>query len=191
MKKVQERELLLLRSREPDFLKKIFVEINPYLLRMLGANRIFGEQAEEIIQDSWEVFFRSLDKFEGRSQIKVFLGGILLNKLRESRRSRAKYVPEENVEDIFSRSFTPEGWWKEETPDPERVIQSKEGVSAVEDCLEGLTETQRDAFVLRELNDEKSESICNILGVSVSNLGVLLFRAKEKLRKCLEGKVFN
>lgn len=185
------QDLLLLKKRDPDFLKKIFIETNPYLLRMLGSNRIFGEQAEEIIQDSWEVFFRNLDKFEGRSQIKVFLGGILINKLRESRRSRAKYVPEENVEDIFDRSFTADGWWKDEAPDPEKLIQSKEGVSAVEDCLKGLSDSQRDAFMLRELQDEKSESICNILGISVTNLGVLLFRAKEKLRKCLEGKVFN
>ena len=41
---------------------------------------------------------------------------------------------------------------------------------------------------MREVEEEDSTQICNVLSVSVTNLRVLLFRAKDKLRKCIEGK---
>jgi DNA-directed RNA polymerase specialized sigma24 family protein len=45
------------------------------------------------------------------------------------------------------------------------------------------------AFFLKEVEGHVSEEICNILEVSNTNLGVLLFRAKNKLRECIERKV--
>ncbi len=48
---------------------------------------------------------------------------------------------------------------------------------------------QRMAFFLKEVEGHVSEEICNILEVSNTNLGVLLFRAKNKLRECIERKV--
>ena len=73
--------------------------------------------------------------------------------------------------------------------DPQKILELKQVGSFISDCLDGLSEQQKAAFVMREVEEENSEAICNVLGVNVSHLRVLLFRAKDKLRKCLEGRV--
>lgn len=177
-----------LRDREPQVLSELFRTLNPYLLKMAGARGFFDEHAEELVCQTWATFFEKIDSFEGRSEIRSFLGGILINKIREERRSLARMAPEEDAEIILSQSFSSEGWWKRDPPDPSQLLNRKRTGAAIEECLAELTLNQKEAFILKEVDGEESASICNILGVSVSNLGVLLFRAKEKLRLCLEGK---
>jgi RNA polymerase sigma-70 factor, ECF subfamily len=179
-----------LKARDRGLLESVFREVNPYLLRVLAAQGIFREHAEELVQAAWETFFANLDKFEGRSQIRVFIAGILLNKVREHRRAQGRVVVTEDVEHLTpDAAFAPDGHWIHAPGDPHKLAESKEMLGFLQDCLDGLTASQRDAFLLRESEGEISENICKILGVSVTNLGVLLFRAKDKLRRCLEGKV--
>ena len=53
-------------------------------------------------------------------------------------------------------------------------------------CAENLSADQRAAFFLKEAEGASSEEVCNVLGVSDTNLRVLLFRARLRLRECLE-----
>lgn len=182
-------KISLLKTRDSQFLKSLFEETNPYLFRILKSQKISKEVAEDLIQDSWRIFFEKIDAFEGRSQIKTFITGILINRLREHRRFSKKMIVEENLEDIFEKNFTPDGWWKKDPADPYRLLQSAEIFKFVEDCLDGLSEPQREAFTLKEIHQELTETVCNILNVTVTHLGVLIFRAKEKIRLCIEGKV--
>jgi RNA polymerase sigma-70 factor, ECF subfamily len=181
--------LLLLRARDADFLHKVFSEINPVLLRVLGANGIFNETAEDLVHQTWERFFTNLDKFEGRSELQTFVCGILFNKIREHRRALGRIVFEDDSEYVFDRTFTLDGWWKKSPPDPSAVVYSAQLSVLINDCMDGLTEMQKSAFVMKEVDQEESPEICNVLGVSISNLRVLIFRAKDKLRQCLEGKI--
>ena len=179
----------LLRARDPDFLMKVFADANPYLLRVLAGRGVFGTDANDLVQQAWLTFFENIDRFEGKSAIRTFLCGILINKLHEFHRANARTTLEEDADKFYHRAFTSDGWWNHEPHDPYQLAHSKQMVAFIEDCLEGLSEQQRNAFVLKEAEQEESEDICNVLGVSISNLRVLIFRAKEKLRQCLEGKV--
>ena len=186
---MSEAEILdLLRDRNPEFLEKLFTETNPYLLKILGSQRVFGESAHDLVQSAWETFFAGLEKFQGRSQIKVFIAGILLNKLREHRRYLGKAVYKEDAEEVYQEQFS-DGWWNNQPQDPHQLLNSHNTLKFIEECLEGLSEYQHEAFYLKEVDGENTEQICNILGLNVSHLGVLLFRAKDKLKKCLEGKL--
>lgn len=55
-------------------------------------------------------------------------------------------------------------------------------------CLESLPDRQRVAFALREVEGFDTEDVCNILEVTANNLGVLLYRARNRMRECLESK---
>ena len=177
-----------IKERDSAALQALFQEVNPYLVKFLGAQKLSRPQIEEVIQASWATFFENIDSYEGRSQIKVFVAGIALNKMREMRRSEKKYIPEEETELMLSASFTPDGWWKTPPLNPDQILNSKEIGAAIEECLEGLSLSQRQAFLLKEVEDEPTEEICQVLNISISNLGVLIFRAKEKLRLCLQGQ---
>lgn len=181
--------LRLLKQRDPTLLDKLFRETGPYLLKMLGARQVYGAEAEDLVCATWHTFFEKIDNFEGRSEIKTYLSGILINKVREAKRASSRLVQEENPGDIISSAFTPEGWWKQEPEDPERLFNHKEIGGLIQECLKGLSPDQREAFLLKEHEDRETEEICNLLGVTRTNLGVLLFRAKDKLRRCLSGQV--
>jgi RNA polymerase sigma factor (sigma-70 family) len=178
-----------LKARESGVLDELFRTINPRLFALLAANGILAESAEDLVHQTWERFFTNLEQFEGRSELSTFICGILVNKMREHRRAQRRLILEEDNESIMQNAFTPEGWWKVEPRDPAALMESAEVAKFIEECLAGLNESQSTAFVLKEVEGERSEEICNVLQVSVSNLRVLIFRAKEKLRLCLEGKL--
>lgn len=177
-----------LRDRDPVFLTALFSELNPKLLGMLASQGIYNEHAEELIHQCWETFFSNLEKFEGRSKIKTFIFGILIFKIKENRRKNQKLEFEEDSQKIFDRSFTKDGWWIQQPSDPYRIVENRQLSQAIQECLEGLSESQKNAFLLIESVGETSEEVCQILGVSLANLRVLIFRAKDKLRTCLEGQ---
>lgn len=186
---MKEDDLNLLKKRDPQFLDKLFRETNPYLVKMLGARQIYSTDAEEIVCQTWHTLFEKIDSFEGRSEIRTYLGGILLNKIREFRRASDRIINEEDPDVIMSNVFTPEGWWKQEPEDPQALFDHKEVGSLIEKCLQGLSPDQKDAFMMKEHEDKETSEICKILGISTTNLGVLIFRAKEKLRKCMSGQL--
>ena len=56
------------------------------------------------------------------------------------------------------------------------------------ECLDLLADRRRLAFTLREVEQLETAEICKILDVSPNTLGVLLFRARNELRECMETK---
>ena len=71
---------------------------------------------------------------------------------------------------------------------PEQEASLKEAAALLKECLEGLPDQQRAAFQLKEVDMLPSEEARNVLGVADTHLRVLLFRARAKLRECLEKK---
>jgi RNA polymerase sigma-70 factor (ECF subfamily) len=57
--------------------------------------------------------------------------------------------------------------------------------------LSGLPENQARLFMMREFIELESNEICETLNISTSNLHVMLYRARLRLRECLENRWFN
>lgn len=186
---IDEGTLVLLKNRDREFLGNLFCEVNPYLTRVCLANGIVQDDVKELIHRTWEKFFSNIEQFKGRSQIRTFICGILFNKIREHRRMQKRFVFEEDSQKFLDDAFTKDGWWRVAPSDPYRIVELRQAVDFIRECFDGLTEQQMAAFVMKEVEEENSDDVCNVLGVNVSHLRVLLFRAKDKLRKCLEGKV--
>lgn len=147
------------------------------------------EDARDLVQSVWATFFEIQSRFEGRSHVRTFLFGILYNKAREKRREDKRLVPDEKIEELVDSHFDERGRWRSPPLDPERFLQATQTMKLIEDCLDGLPLAQRMAFCLREIDDHGTSDICKILDVTVTNLGVILFRAKARLRECIEHKV--
>ena len=54
------------------------------------------------------------------------------------------------------------------------------------ECLESLPKATAQAFAMREVMGLDTGEICATLSISDSNCWVLLYRARMKLRECLE-----
>jgi len=144
--------------------------------------------ADELVQRVWTTFFDVVPKFEGRSHIRTFLFGILYNKALELRREEKNLAKSDPIEETMESRFSDDGHWSLPPIDPEQFLVKSQMAGIIKECIDFLPLTQRMAFCLKEIDDKGSSDICKILEVSNTNLGVLLFRARNRLRECIEKK---
>lgn len=179
-----------LKSREHDALEMIVRLHTAHLYKACLGLGFSDHEADDITQAVWITFFDVVHQFEGRSSVRTFLFGILYNKASEFRKQIRRTDPTENIEEILDSHFDGGGNWilSHSPVSPERFMESSQTLTIISKCLELLPINQKMAFVLKEIEEEVTEEICNILSVTTTNLGVLLFRARNQLRECIDRK---
>lgn len=185
---ISEDFLERLRRRDPEALAQAVGDHARPLLR--AAKGIgFGEQeAEDLVQDVFTTFLERLDSFEGRSQLRTWLFGILHRKALERRRASIMSDRMDPIDEVFESRFDARGKWARPPADMERLLLSKEIGEHIRGCMDALPANQREAFVLRDIEGLDTADICKILDVTLTNFGVLMHRARARLRECLESK---
>jgi RNA polymerase sigma-70 factor (ECF subfamily) len=153
------------------------------------------QTAEDLVQDTFLAALKGSDSFSGRSREQTWLIGILKHKIIDHFRKHNRMFLSEDLE---TREQDPgafldrKGEWtvgqSAWITDPEEAYRRKEIWAHLEECLEHLSERQKQVYVLRELQDQGAEEICDALDVSASNLWVTLHRARLQLKECLSGK---
>lgn len=177
-----------IRNRDRQALAAV---VDAYLDQIVRAARGAGlnqQQAEDVAQDTFATFIESAPRFEGRSHVRTWVFGILYRKLQEARRGFAKDRRMDDIDDVFESRFDADGGWSEPPRGPADTLFAKEARREIGDCLEAVPENQRLAFVFREVEGLSTKEICKILEVSTTNLGVMLYRVRNRLRVCLENK---
>lgn len=154
--------------------------------------------AEDLVQEAFLTGFKSRAKFRGESSELTWLTGILRFKIFEYIRKKGKEVPlgapdEDGIEkDLFEEG----GHWKDGAgprdwgADPVALAESAEFGAALRACLDGLAAAVARAFVLREMEGAGHQETAEALGVSPAHAAVLLYRARARLRRCLERNYF-
>lgn len=177
-----------LRRRDPEALAEAVRDHARALYRAARAMGFSEHEAEDLAQDVFLTFLEKLDGFEGRSQLRTWLFGILHRKALERRRAAAADERTDPIDEVFESRFDANGKWSRPPADLERLFLSAELGVLIRGCMDGLPATQREAFVLREVEGLETADICKILEVSVTHFGVLMHRARARLRECLESK---
>ena len=165
--------------------------VETYLGQILRAARGAGldpQRAEEVTQATFATFIEKAEQFEGRSHVRTWLFGILYKKVAEARRERQREIQMDDIEDVVERRFNPTGSWVRPPQSADTQFYRSEVSKFIEDCLEVVPTKQRMAFILREVEGLGTDEICKIQGVTRTNLGVLLYRVRNRLRECLEAK---
>lgn len=175
-----------LRARKPEALDAVVTQNLPTLLAGALAIGLSRPDAEEVVQETFVAFLSGLDRFEGRSSVRTYLFGILYHKASNLRAKARREQGRDDIEAVADARFDEAGMWARPPRGPEAHALDGEIRAWVERCAEGLSDDQRAVFFLKEVEGEKPEAICNALGVSTTNLRVLLHRARLKLRECLE-----
>jgi RNA polymerase sigma-70 factor (ECF subfamily) len=156
------------------------------------------EQAEEAVQDALLAALESRHRFEGRSSERTWLVAILRHKVIDRigtlSRERQHRVATDS-EGAPVGQFDAHGHWKREPArwreDPKRLLERKEFRSVLEQCIAALPARRRQAFALRQMDGLSSEEVCKAMGISRTNLWVMLHRARLQLRDCLEQNWFG
>jgi RNA polymerase sigma-70 factor (ECF subfamily) len=161
--------------------------------------RIRGVQvAEDLVQETLLAALRARGSFAGRSSVRTWLFGILKHKIIDHIRKISRERPAEDIESfrgLLDEVFDEGGGWKagpsEWTTDPALLFQQREFWEILQICLLELPPRLNQAFTLRELDGLSAEEVRKILQVSATNGGVMLHRARIRLRECLDIKWFD
>ncbi|MBZ0112977.1 MAG: sigma-70 family RNA polymerase sigma factor [Thermoanaerobaculia bacterium] len=177
-----------LRARDPQVADALVAAYLPQVLRASRGAGLGQEEAEEVTQETFLTFFEAVSRFEGRSKVRTFLFGILYRKISERRRGLARDRRHDSIDSIMESRFSPNGSWSRPPKPADHGLRRRELRVALTECIETAPESQRMAFHLREVEGLSTEEICKILDVSTTNLGVMLYRIRNRARECLESK---
>ena len=177
-----------IRARDPDAFRAVARAYITHILRAARGAGLNDDRAQDVVQEVFKTFIETAERFEGRSHVRTWLFGILYHKISEARRGVTKDARADDIDEVMESRFDERGMWSRPPAQADHGTWNKEITAHIEDCMEPLPDNQRLAFVLREVEGMESEEICNTLDVTRTNLGVLLYRARNSLRECLEMK---
>ncbi len=157
------------------------------------------ELAADLVQETLLAALRSEGGFSGKSSVKTWLFAILkhkvLDEVRRRCREREVFAPEPAFDAGVENRFDEDGEWKvsplEWGTDPANVLSRNEFWEAFRRCLDALPPRCRAAFSLVELNEATTGEACEVLNLTASNVWVILYRARTRLRQCLETNWFG
>lgn len=182
--------LARLQRQDRGAVQQVVHEYMPQILRAARGAGLQEHEADDVTQLTFLTFIETLPRFEGRSTVRTWLFGILYHKLREARRSFQKQDQHDDIDDVLESRFDDRGMWQNPPRQADDDVWDQQIRRHLEECLDTVPERHRLAFVLREVEGLATGEICNILEVTDTNLGVIMYRARNRLRECLEDKGF-
>lgn len=159
--------------------------------RLLATARtlVSAADAEEAVQEAWIAAYRALPKFEGRSALLTWLTRIVINQARMQLRRQGRDVPFDPTEhdgDALAHRFNRFGHWRQpplrwDMNGPDALLTRDELQACLEKNLAAMPENQRLVLQLRDIQGLSFDDIRNTLGISASNVRVLLHRARARI----------
>ena len=181
-----------------DQLEPFRGELTGYAYRMLGS----AFEAEDAVQETMVRAWKSLDRFEGRSQLRSWLYRLATNVCLDmlgSRQRRARPMdlePASHADRPLPPPLT-EAVWIEPAPDslvvpssgdPANVALARESVRlAFMAALQHLPPKQRAVLILREVLRWRASEVAELLDTSVASVNSALQRARATLDELGEG----
>lgn len=156
------------------------------------ARRVFGlcrhmldsrERAEDATSEVFLKLQRSIMSYDGSIPFPRWLlrvaGNHCIDVLRRQRRRQQLIVEGENEATLLQAPSA--------EPSPLGALMSKEERARVRDAIAKLPDSFRLPLVLRYDNELSYDEIARGLGLQRNNVAILIFRAKQELRRKLAG----
>lgn len=158
--------------------------------------------AEDLAQEAIAAALAGAREFAGRSALKTWVFAILKNKIVDQIRSKARSInvsalaaDEASLDQAFESLFAANAHWAPEARprnwgDPAEALREQGFWEVFDACLKHLPENTARVFMMREFLEFETTEVCRELGISAGNCNVILHRARNGLRRCLEKKWF-
>jgi RNA polymerase sigma-70 factor (ECF subfamily) len=171
------------------------------VLLRYAVTRVGDRQtAEDLVQETLVAAIEKADEFAARSSMRTWLIGILRHKILDHHRWRRRHPADqpsaalEGEEPGDEAPFTRLGTWRVDPNaglevldgEPARAVDRARLRAALQLCIDRLPKSLHGVFVLRELEELEPDEVCREAGIASSSLAVLLYRARQALRACLQ-----
>ncbi|MBI3229990.1 MAG: sigma-70 family RNA polymerase sigma factor [Burkholderiales bacterium] len=169
-------------------------QMRPALLRFAKLQLRNDSLAEDAVQDALIAVLEKPERFAGQSSLRTYVIGILKYKIIDQLRLTQREVQldpaeDQSDEELLEHLFNSNGHVREDNPawgDPDATLEQKDFFKVLEVCLEKLPAKTARVFMMREWLELETEDICKELEITTANAWVLLYRARLRLRECLE-----
>ncbi|MBM3405112.1 MAG: sigma-70 family RNA polymerase sigma factor [Bacteroidetes bacterium] len=136
------------------------------------------EDAHDVAQEVFIEVFRSASRFRHQSKISTWLYRIAVNRSLNYLRKKKRHDWIERLDDLIAmKSFAP----LEKSPEENR--EQMESLQVLHQAIGSLPEKQRAAITLSFFEELSYKEIADILKITVSNVGVLINRAKKGVQE--------
>ncbi len=180
-------------------------EINPNKWIDLYSDYLFNytitrvrdrETAQDLVQETFFAGLKSMKNFKGQASERTWLISILKRKIIDHYRKINSNKGKAEVRMNLNFNGEDEGDWLEQrVADPfdktaENNLENTELGLAIHNCIGKLPHKQAEVFKMKTLLGYDTETICNELGITASNLWVIIHRARTSLASCMEKNWF-
>jgi len=156
--------------------------------------------AEDLVQETLLAAWQGRAGFAGQASERSWLTAILKRKVvdwvRRRVRERTAGSAAEDAEEAAFDPFDRGGHWKKSPADwargnPAEHLNRAEFWATLHACLGKLPPRLHDVFVLRYLDEQPGEQVCQGLGLTPANFWVMLHRARLRMSWCLSANWFG
>ena len=154
------------------------------------------EIAQDIISETFLAGLKSMKNFKGEASERTWLISILKRKIIDHYRKINSNKGKAEVRMNLNFDGENEGDWLEQrVADPfdktaENNLENTELGLAIHNCIGKLPTKQAEVFKMKTLLGYDTETICNELEITASNLWVIIHRARTSLAACMEKNWF-
>jgi RNA polymerase sigma-70 factor (ECF subfamily) len=169
-------------------------DLRPLLMKLARLQLRNDAWAEDAVSETMVAAIEQKRRFEGRSKFQTWVIGILKHKITDQLRRRSREVSveaqaEAGEVETFDELYTQDGrrlnapldWG-----DPAALLSTRQFMTMLQACVDELPASLGRVFLLREWMEYDTAEICKELGITVTNCHVMLFRARMRLRECVE-----
>ena len=163
-----------------------------YLFNYTIARVNDREMAKDLVSETFLAGLKSMENFKGEASERTWLISILKRKIIDHYRKINSNKGKAEVRMTYNSNSEDEGNWLEERiADPfdktaEDTFVNSELGEAIYYCLSKLPEKQAEVFKMKTILGYDTETICNELDITPSNLWVIIHRARTALADCME-----
>ena len=139
----------------------------------------------DVVQEVFVKIFRNIKSFRGQSSLKTWVYRIALNEAHNRRRWFGRHKRQE-VD--LERDEAMEGRSLQDTiadcgSSPFELALSVEAQKFIEEALQALSPSFREAVVLRDVEELSYEEIADVLAINIGTVKSRILRGREALRK--------
>jgi RNA polymerase sigma-70 factor (ECF subfamily) len=152
------------------------------LIRLARREGVLAEDALDCVQETF-VSFLSLPQARlvvGRAGDSARLLTVIARNVARNRRRRHDYARPHIVDDALIRQIPLDA------PSADDIVSASEQYALALGCIATLDEMRRAVVRLRLVDEAPGEDVARLLGLTPTHVAVLLFRAKQDLRRCME-----
>ena len=143
------------------------------------------EDAEEVLQDSFEYAFRRLDQYDAnKSAFKTWLYRIAVSRCHNKR--RRKWLPTFSISQMLNQG---QDVTDDDAPTPAEAMQLTEKQQVVWQAIQNLSDKLRETAVLRYYEGFTFVEIGQIIGVPTKTAESRMRLAHNKLREALAEQI--